>query len=293
MNSIAIILTLGCCLVAAAKTTQAWGEDGSLNSGLLSASADNPASASSAPVDEAEQTAELVKKLQNPVSDLISAPIQNNWDFGIGPADAMRYTANIQPVIPFSLSKDWLVVTRTILPIIYAQSPVQGGRDAWGLGDTLQSFFFSPKAGVWGCTAGTGSVLLYPSATDRALGSGQWGAGPTWVALTQQHGWTVGLLGNHVWSCTGWGDGDISSTLLQPFISYTTKTRTTFGVNTESNYDWETHQWTVPLNVSVSQLLRVGKLPMSFGISGRSYVDKPSGGPDWGLRFTITFLFPK
>jgi hypothetical protein len=21
--------------------------------------------------------------------------------------------------------------------------------------------------------------------------------------------------------------------------------------------------------------------------------DKPSGGPDWGLRFTITFLFPK
>lgn len=293
MNQISIILTLGCCLVAAMKTPQAWGEDGNFNSGLLSASADNPASASSEPADEAAQTAELVEKLQNPVSDLISAPIQNNWDFGIGPADAMRYTANIQPVIPFSLSKDWLVVTRTILPIIYAESPVQGGRDAWGLGDTLQSFFFSPKAGVWGCTAGAGPVLLYPSATDRALGSGQWGAGPTWVALKQQHGWTAGLLGNHVWSCTGWGDGDVSSTLLQPFVSYTTRTRTTFGVNTESSYDWEGHQWTVPLNVSVSQLLRVGKLPISVGIGGRSYLDKPSGGSDWGLRFTITFLFPK
>jgi hypothetical protein len=36
--------------------------------------------------------AELAKKLQNPVADLISVPLQNNWDFGIGPADAMKYT---------------------------------------------------------------------------------------------------------------------------------------------------------------------------------------------------------
>lgn len=75
------------------------------------------------PMDEAAQTAELAKELQNPVANLITAPIQNNWDFGIGPADAVRYTANIQPVIPFSLSEDWLVVTRTILPVIYAELP--------------------------------------------------------------------------------------------------------------------------------------------------------------------------
>src|SRR5438093_13742610 len=86
--------------------------------------------------DDKAAAAELAKKLQNPVANLISVPIQNNWDFGIGDANAMRYTANIQPVIPFSISEDWNLITRTILPVIYAESPVKGGRDAWGLGDT-------------------------------------------------------------------------------------------------------------------------------------------------------------
>ena len=61
--------------------------------------------------------AELAKKLQNPVASLISVPVQNNWDFGIGPADAMKYTANIQPVIPISISKDWNLIVRTIMPV--------------------------------------------------------------------------------------------------------------------------------------------------------------------------------
>ncbi len=74
------------------------------------------------PGEESEE--ELAMELQNPIASLISVPIQNNWDFGIGAADAMRYTANIQPVIPFSMSADWNLITRTILPVIYAESPV-------------------------------------------------------------------------------------------------------------------------------------------------------------------------
>src|SRR6266567_9266471 len=73
--------------------------------------------------DEKAQEAELAKKLQNPVASLISLPIQNNWDFGIGSANATRYTANIQPVIPFSLGDDWNLITRTIVPVIYAEWP--------------------------------------------------------------------------------------------------------------------------------------------------------------------------
>jgi hypothetical protein len=80
---------------------------------------------------------------------------------------------------------------------------------------------------------------------------------------------------------------------FQPFISRTTKTCTTFGRNTESTYDWSRHQWTVPLNLSVAQLLKIGKQPVRFALGGRYYAERPSGGPDWGLRFTVTFLFPK
>ena len=82
----------------------------------------------SAQAEEEASSAELAKKLQNPVADLISLPLQSNWDFGIGRADAMRYTLNVQPVIPISLSHSWNLITRTIVPFIHAESPIPGRR---------------------------------------------------------------------------------------------------------------------------------------------------------------------
>jgi hypothetical protein len=244
--------------------------------------------------DQKAQAAELAKKLANPVASLISVPIQNNWDFGIGPANAMRYTANIQPVIPFSLNTNWNLITRTILPVIYAESPVVGGSSKSGLGDTVESLFFSPKAptsGGW--IWGAGPALLFPTATDSALGTGKWGAGPTGILLKQDGGWTYGVLANHLWDYAGWGSSQVNATFLQPFVSYRTKTYTTFGLNTESTYDWANSQWTVPLNATVSQLLKIGGKPVQFTLGARYYADKPNGGPDWGLRFAVTFLFSK
>jgi hypothetical protein len=243
--------------------------------------------------DQESQQAVLAKKLQNPVASLISVPIQNNWDFGIGSANAMKYTANIQPVIPLSISENWNLIVRTIMPVIYAQSPVKGGSDHSGLGDITQSFFLSPKEPVDGWIIGAGPVGYYPTATDSALGAGQWGAGPTIVALRQEHGFTYGILANHIWSFTGWGDQPVNSTFLQPFFSYTTKTFTTFAVNTESTYNWDAGQWTVPVNFMVQQLVKIGKQPIAFQFGYRYYAERPINGPDWGLRFTVTFLFPK
>jgi hypothetical protein len=241
-----------------------------------------------------DSEAELAKKLQNPVADLVSVPMQNNWDFGIGPADAMRYTLNVQPIIPFHLTTDWNLITRTIMPIIHAESPLKGGRDKSGLGDILQSFFLSPSAPVRGWIVGAGPVFLYPSATDSALGGEKWGAGPTGVFLRQQNGWTYGLLVNHVWSFAGTDHRqDVSATFIQPFVAYTTKTYTTFSMTTETTYNWEAEQGTVPLNWMVSQLLKLGPLPVQFQLGARYYAEKPQGGPDWGMRFTVTLLLPK
>jgi hypothetical protein len=263
--------------------------------------------AQDAATDEKAAAAELAKKLSNPVASLISVPIQNNWDFGIGSANAMRYTANIQPVIPFSLSEDWNLITRTIVPVIYAESPVVGGADKSGLGDIVQSFWASPKAPTdSGWIWGAGAVMLYPSGTD-GLSAHNWGAGPTALVLKQQNGWTYGVLANHLWSYAQTGghgpsdagdasdgsDAGINATFLQPFVSYSTKSFTTYGLNTESTYDWSHSQWTVPVNASVSQLLKVGKLPVQLSLGVKYYAERPIGGPDWGLRFAVTFLFPK
>jgi hypothetical protein len=247
--------------------------------------------ADEAPSGDSE--ADLAKKLQNPVANLISVPFQNNWDFGIGQADAMKYTVNIQPVIPFSLSHDWNLITRTITPVIYQESPVEGGDTAYGLGDILQSFFLSPKEPVYGWILGGGPVFNYPTATDNAIGSQKWSAGPTIVLLEQKSGWTYGVLANQLWSFAGSSHrSSVNSAFLQPFLSYTTGTHTTFGINTESTYNWETDEWTIPLNPTVSQLLKLMDRPIQFTVGGRYYAEAPRGGPDWGLRFVVTLLFP-
>ena len=286
---------IAAALVSALAITTARAQNNSAFDGHLTlALADSTSSGGGAPGDDAQdQQAELAKKLQNPLASLISVPIQNNWDFGIGPANAMRYTANIQPVVPISISKDWNLIIRTILPVIYAESPVKGSSVHSGLGDTTQSFFLSPNAPVGGWILGAGPVGYYPTASESELGCGKWGAGPTIVALQQQHGFTYGILANQIWSFAGWRDKNIDATFLQPFVSFTTKKYTTFAVNTESTYDWNARQWTVPVNFAVQQLVKIGKQPVAFQVGYRYYADKPVGGPDWGLRFTVTFLFPK
>ena len=237
---------------------------------------------------------DLAKQLQNPVASLISVPFQNNFDFGGGiNGDGFRYTLNFQPVIPVSLNDHYNLIIRTIIPFISQSNEVNTGNQS-GLGDITQSFFFSPKLPVFnGWIAGVGPAFLYPSATDHYLGSGKWGAGPTAVLLKQNGPWTYGILANQIWSFAGAGGRDsVNSLFLQPFLTYTTHTKTTFGLNTESTYDWEHHQWTVPINGFVSQLVRIGKLPISFSLGARYYADGPDGHPDWGLRFVITPLFP-
>jgi hypothetical protein len=292
------LLALICTLAATTANAQ---NNSGLNSQLTLAPADAGSSGDGgAGTDSKAAEAELAKKLQNPVAALISVPIQNNWDFGIGQANAMKYTANIQPVIPISISKDWNLITRTIMPVIYAEAvsdnplaPPSARQSHSGLGDITQSYFFSPKAPEGGRILGAGPVGYYPTATDSALGAGQWGAGPTIVALQQQHGFTYGVLANHIWSFTGWGPQAVNSTFLQPFVSFTTKKFTTFGVNTESTYNWQAEQWTVPLNFTIQQMVKIGGHPVAFQVGYRYYAEKPDGGPDWGLRFTVTFLFPK
>lgn len=237
---------------------------------------------------------ELALKLANPVASLISVPLQNNVDFGIGPAETYRYTLNVQPVIPFSVGENLNLITRTIMPIVSAGSPAPGVEGATGFGDIVQSFFFSPKKPVGGMIIGVGPALMYATATDDLLGTGKWAAGPTAVILKQRGALTVGGLVNHLKAYAGDEDrGDVNATFINPFVSYVTKAKTTYGISPELTYDWVSEQWIAPINLTVSQLLIVGKKPISVGGGVRFYAEGPSGGPEWGLRFVVTLLFPK
>lgn len=254
----------------------------------------NPTSiaAASVPSSPATSDADLAQKLANPVANLISIPFQFNYDKGFGPDNAPRYLLNIQPVVPFQLNDDWNLITRTIAPVIYQESPASGIDSTFGLGDVVFSGFFSPTKGdlIWG----VGPVLLFPTATDDSLGAEKWGAGITGVVLKQQGGWTFGGLFNHIWSYAGKDDRpEVNATFLQPFVSYTTSAATTFALNTEATYDWNESQWIVPINFTVSQLTKIGSQPVSIGAGARYYVESPDAGPEWGLRVSLTILLPK
>ena len=244
-----------------------------------------------------DQAAELARKLSNPIASLISMPLQYNYDKYGGTNDGAAVSKlNVQPVIPFSLNEDWNLISRTIIPLIDQQDFPVAATNESGLGDITASLFFSPKsptAGGW--IWGAGPVLLLPTATQDVLGTEKWGIGPTGVVLKQTGPWTVGMLANHIWAAGGNGSrNNVSATFLQPFVTYTTKTHTTFSANTESTYDWKNEQWQVPLHVAVAQLFRIGTQMLQFQVAGRYWAEAPDNGPEgWGLRLQLTLLFPK
>lgn len=261
---------------------------------LSGAAASAIALASTSPASA--QDAELAQKLSNPVASLISVPSQVNYDSGYGPADGYRVTLNVQPVIPISLSKDWNLISRTIVPSIGQRDIAGRSGGQSGLGDITQSLFFSPRAVKQGGVIwGIGPVLTAPSATNDLLGAGKWGAGPAAVVLKQSGPLTYGMLANHIWSFAGDRDRNaVSSTFLQPFLTYTTRDAWTLGINSESAYNWKRGEWAVPVHFTVSKLVKFGNQPVSFGIATRYWMVSPRNGPEGvGLRGIVTFLFPK
>jgi hypothetical protein len=239
---------------------------------------------------------EIALAAQNPVAAMISVPFQYNYDQNIGPQETgHKNYVNVQPVIPISLNDDWNLISRTILPVVWQSDIFPGSGSQSGIGDITQSFFFSPKKpteGGW--IWGAGPIIYIPTASNDLLGVDKWGLGPTAVFLKQEHGFTYGALMNQIWSTGGSGRADISNTYLQPFFSYTTKAHTTFAVNSESTYNWETDKWSVPFNFLVKQMVKVGEQRLQLEAGARYWATSPDIGPHgWGFRFTVTFLFPK
>ncbi len=248
------------------------------------------------PAAHAANDADLAKQLANPVAALISVPVQLNFDREIGPArEGTRVTANIQPVVPFSLNENWNIISRTILPVVHQSDIFPGAGTQTGLGDVLQSVFFSPKApGPGGVIWGVGPVFLLPTGTNSLLTADRWAAGPTAVALRQTGHWSYGILANHLWSMGGGNGRDINQTFLQPFVSYLAGDGWTFGVNMEASRDWEREQWSVPINFSASKLLKVGNQMLSVGAGAGYWMESPESGPHgWRFRAVVTWLFPK
>jgi hypothetical protein len=241
---------------------------------------------------------ELAKLAQNPVGNLISVPFQNNANLNYGPEEETQNILNIQPVIPVSITPDWNVITRTILPVIHMPrlGRFVGSQD--GIGDTTFTAFLSPsqpKGIIWG----VGPVFQLPTHNNEELGNDNWGGGASFVVLKLEKGnpWVYGALVNNVWSFTSdKSGGSYNLGLIQPFINYNFKSGAYLTTAPVATVDWKANssdKWTVPIGGGVGKIFHFGKLPVNSQISAYYNIEKPEFGADWQIRAQVQLMFPK
>jgi len=242
-----------------------------------------------------EDAESLAKKLSNPVSALISVPLQNNLDQGIGIHKGSRYTLNIQPVIPFTLTKKINLITRIIVPVVSQYNVSSASSSDSGISDIVASAFLSPVSGPGKIIWGVGPVLMAPTGSNEFLTAKKLGLGPTAVILNQSGGWTYGALINQIWSIAGSSSRpDISQMYLNPFISHNWKSGAGITANVDWTQNWENNTGNVSLTTMFSGVTSFGKQKVSLGIGPRFNLYAPDAVKSkFGIRATLVLVFPK
>jgi len=269
---------------------------------VLPAEAQNSPSQSSNPgANQSQPTTvpsdlELAMEQRNPIADLIEVPIVSTFDFGIPAGNGFQYTLTIQPTIPFTISRDWILITKPNFSILSSPESASGQGRTNGSSDLVTEFYFSPQKST-GVIWGFGPVIGIPTASNSLLGTGKWTLGPGLAIIKQTEHWTFGAKINHVWSFAGDKNrAEVSDTLLEPILAYSWGKGWTVGLDLASTYDSNAashSRWAAPVEISISKVVDFGARPVSLSFGVIPYAVAPVGSPRVGFSFTVDPLFPK
>jgi hypothetical protein len=207
----------------------------------------------------------LTQQKLNPLAYSINLPATLSLGFGVGPRRDTEPTLNFQPRVPLGLTEDWRIVTRSNLSIIHVPAP----EDVTGLGDIDVSLFLTPaKAAKW--VWGAGPIFQFPTATDTALGTGRWSAGPTAALLYVDGPWVNGILVSHLWSFAGPSSRqDVSLTQIEVQFSYAFSNDWYIQTAPTLSHDWRApggQDWVIPIGADVGRTFTLGSQGMSLQI---------------------------
>lgn len=237
-----------------------------------------------------EEAAALAKASQNPLAKMISVPFQNNTTYGIGPNNQAQNVLNIQPVYPIGLGNVNLI-NRLIAPVI-TQPNTATNDNTTGLGDISLTSWFSPSKAS-SITYGIGPALQFPTATSEEMGSGEFGIGPSVVALIMIKKWVAGIVTNNIWT---FGDVEENKFLFQYFVNYNLPYGSYIVSAPIMTSNWNANsgdKWIVPLGGGLGKVFKLGKLPINFNAQAYYNAVSPSGWGKWQSRFQLQFMFPK
>ncbi len=247
---------------------------------LTYAQNDNQANTQSAD----SEAAALAKATQNPLAAMYSLPFQNNTTFDR--SDIKQNVLNIQPVIPISLGENINLINRVIIPII-SQDKI-----TTGIGDISYTAWLSPtKASK--ITWGVGPVFQIPTSSGDEFGSGEFGIGPSVVALTIINQWVAGIVINNIWT---FGDAEENKFLFQYFVNYNLPKAWYLVSAPILTANWNApsgEQWIVPFGGGAGKVFKIGKQPININAQGYYNAVKPTGWGDFQMRLQVQLLFPK
>ena len=241
--------------------------------------------------------AELTKQAQNPIANLISLPLQNNIEFGLGAYNRTKNTLNIQPIYPIALGERLIMINRFIIPILWQPDLSMETGSTSGLGDINYTPYFSPvtpSALTWGI----GPVMIFPTASDPSLGSGKFSVGPSVVLVYMLDKWMFLSVMSNWWSVAGdEARADVSVFYWQPGASHFLAKHWYLTSAPIITANWEApadERWTVPIGGGGGKNFKIGNQAMDAQIQVFYYLASPQSiDQEWSLRLQLKFLFPK
>lgn len=239
---------------------------------------------------DAKTVDEVAAELANPLAPVTTLAGNVRAEMRNGPEDETNFQLRLQPSFfrPFA-GKSALLV-RTILPLRSTEWPT----NASGLGDVSIIPYYVPDT-TSATFVGYGGALIVPSATEDALGSGKWAAGPAVIVAKTGRPVTWGGLLQQVWSFAGDADrGDVSVATVQPFLTYLLPEGWAVNLTSESTYNWNAsggNEWTVPLTVGVSRVVEFGAEFVNLGLAYVDYLERPQGAMESEIRISATYVW--
>jgi hypothetical protein len=241
---------------------------------------------------------ELNRQLTNPVSSIWSIANQfNNFELNNG---HWNNNWNFQPVLPVSLTKDWNLITRPVMPfyniVPHETAPGQFERAA-GLGDLALLELLSPAhSGNW--VLGAGPTAIFPTATSEFTGQGKWQLGPSVVVGYLTKEFFLGVFPQQWWSIGGeHGRPDTNQMNLQPIAAIFFGEGWSLGYSGNILADWTAPSedvWTVPIGLALSKVVKFGRLPVKLQLAVQYMPVHPRiSGQEWNVQVSITPVLPK